>query len=114
MSAGPELARAVLGGLILKPGLLEVSDVGAGDFPAGRLRDTFSAISDQWEAERPEAIDGILLAQKLSGDGAAAFVSGLIDGNVRLDPEGFRRRLIELRRQSLRRRALAAMGAALR
>lgn len=114
--SGPEsdLARAVLGALILKPGLLEGSDIGAGDFPAGRLRDTFSAISAQWEAERPEKIDDLVLAQKIGGNGSAVFVAGLIDGRIKLDPEAFRRRLLELRRQALRRRALATAAAALR
>lgn len=113
--SGPEsdLARAILGALILKPGLLELSDIEADDFPAGRFRDTFSEISAQWEADRPEKIDDLVLAQKLGGNDSVAFVAGLIDGRIKLEPETFRRRILELRRQTLRRRALAATAAAL-
>lgn len=114
--SGPEsdLARIVLGALVLKPGLLEGSDIGVGDFPAGRLRETFSAISDQWEIERPEKIDEILLSQKIGGNGSAAFISSLIDGRIKLDSETFRRRVHELRRGALRRRALIDTAVALR
>lgn len=114
--SGPEsdLARVVLGALILKPGLLEPSDISADDFPSGRLRDTFSEISTQWEAERPEKIDDILLAQKIGGNEPCAFISSLIDSRIKLDPESFRQRVHELRRGALRRRALADTAAALR
>lgn len=114
--SGPEsdLARAVLGALILKPDILEGSDVSAGDFPAGRFRETFAGISEQWENGRPDKIDDLLLTQRIGGDGARAFIASLINGNIRLDPETFRRRLHELRRGALRRRALADTAAALR
>lgn len=110
--SGPEsdLARAVLGALILKPDILEGSDVSAGDFPAGRFRETFAGISEQWENGRPDKIDAVLLNQKISGEAPAAFISSLINGTVRLDPETFGRRLHELRRQSLRRRAIAEVS----
>lgn len=113
-SASSTLARLLLGGLILRPALLEGSDVASGDFPAGRLRETFAAIAAFWEDGRPTEIDPGLLALKIGGDGSASFIGSLLDGLARIEPAAFRDRLRELRRQTLRRRAIAETEAALR
>ncbi|HOY99895.1 MAG TPA: hypothetical protein PLL55_10900, partial [Candidatus Aminicenantes bacterium] len=109
MSRGLSLPGSILGALILKPELLELSDISGNDFPSGRLRETFSKIAELWEDGRPKSIDPILLSEKIKGDGAAAFVAGLIDGNIRLDFESFRGRIFELRRKALRIRALVEL-----
>jgi len=109
VSRGLSLPGSILGALILKPELLELSDISGNDFPSGRLRETFSKIAELWEDGRPKSIDPILLSEKIKGDGAAAFVAGLIDGNIRLDFESFRGRIFELRRKALRIRALVEL-----
>lgn len=114
MSGNNTLTGAILGALILKPDILENSDVNADDFPAGRLRDVFGLISEQWETTRPAEIDLVILAEKLTGDSPAAFVSSLIDGRTKTDSETFKRRVHELRRQRLQLRVIAATDKACR
>ena len=113
MSGNNTLTGAILGALILKPDILENSDVNADDFPAGRLRDVFGLISEHWETTRPAEIDLVILAEKLTGDSPAAFVSSLIDGRTKTDSETFKRRVHELRRQRIQRRVLADLKRAI-
>jgi hypothetical protein len=96
-----ELARAVLGALILAPSLLESEDLEAADFSAGRERETFVAISTIWEEDKPTEIPLPLLSEKLHGNGVAAFASSLLDGAIRPNPDNFRMMAEELRRQRL-------------
>jgi hypothetical protein len=115
MSGNSDLARAALGSLILRPAIIEGSGVSAEDFPSGRLRETFRGIAEQWENSRAEKIDERLLAYNIGGDGPFEFVSSLTIGFSKMDlePETFSRRLFELRRQSLRRLALAEVAQSL-
>jgi hypothetical protein len=98
-----DLSRVVLGSILMKPQLLESSDLGSSDFPPGRLRETFAAIAELWENDRSPEIDPIILSERL-GDGAASFVSELMSGMVRPDPEMFAIRVGELRRRKLSER----------
>lgn len=96
-----ELERTLLGSLILNPALLESCDLSATDFSAGQARACFSMITSIWEDRRPTEVDTILLADQLGGDGAASFISGCIDGNIKLEPAAFAERARELRRRRL-------------
>jgi len=100
------LSKAILGSLILSPSLLEVIDLSPADFPDDREIETFSAICEMWENRRPDEIDAVLLAEKLSGDGAAYFVSSLLTGAIRLSPEIFCDRVSELRKKRITARLL--------
>lgn len=96
-----EIERAVLGGLIFAPGLLETCDPRDTDFPEGMARTTFRAISEIWEEGRPAEIDPIILAERIGGDDAAGFVASLMDGNIKLAEPVFRGRVAELRKRAL-------------
>jgi hypothetical protein len=108
MSAG-ELERGVLGALLLRPELLGASDVTANDFPTGRLRETFAEISSIYEELRPSEIDPVILVGRLSGEGVATFVGGLMDKTIKLDEFTFRGRVAELRRRRLTSRILGTI-----
>jgi hypothetical protein len=101
------LERGLLGALLLQPGLLEDSDLRDSDFSAGRFRETFSAISDLWEADRPATIDPLVLADRVGGNDPVAFIAALTDGQVQLKPDIFHRRVTEIRKRALTARILA-------
>ncbi len=108
-----ELERAILGGLMLRPDLLEATDLRAEDFPPGRFRQTFEEINGLFEEQRPKEIDPVLLGERLGGNGSILFVSELLSGVIRTEPDAFRNRVNELRRAGLRRRALKELKATL-
>jgi len=95
------LARGILGALIFSPALLEACELRDVDFPAGRSRETFSAIAEKWEASRPAEIDPVILADRIGGNGAATFIGSLMDGNLKIDEPTFRGRVAELRKLAL-------------
>jgi len=95
------LARGILGALIFSPALLEACELRDVDFPAGRSRETFSAIAEMWEESRPAEIDPVILADRIGGNGAAIFIGSLMDGNLKLDEPTFRGRVAELRKLAL-------------
>lgn len=96
-----ELERAVLGALALNPSLMEGCLVRAYDFTPGRPRDTFNALNDIWEDERPNEIDPLLLAERIGGNGAAEYIGELFSGSIKLDRDVFCRRVTELRKKFL-------------
>jgi len=65
------------------------------------MRETFSALSEIWEDERPNEIDSLLLAQRIGGEGAIEYVSELFSGSIKLEPDIFCRRVTELRKRFL-------------
>ena len=95
------LARGILGALIFSPALLEACEMRDVDFPAGRSRETFSAIAALWEESRPAEIDPVILADRIGGNGAATFIGSLMDGNLKIDEPTFRGRVAELRKLAL-------------
>jgi len=101
--------RGLLGALILRPGLLEDSDLRDFDFPAGRLREVFSALATIWEESRPAEIDPVILAERIGGNGAGEFIGGLLDGGITLDPGTFRGRVSEARKRALTTRILGTI-----
>jgi hypothetical protein len=96
-----ELERAVLGALAIKPSLMEGCLVRAYDFTPGRPRETFNALSEIWESERPNEIDPLLLAERLGSNGATEYIAELFNGSIKLDPDVFCRRVSELRKRFL-------------
>jgi len=107
MTRTTEIERGVLGALTLQPALLEDSDLQDADFSPGRFRETFSAISDLWETDRPTTIDTVVLAERIGGSDPVTFITALVDGQIRIDPDAFRRRVTELRKGALTARILA-------
>ena len=67
----------ILGALVLRPALLEVSDLTANDFTPGRERDTFLAIAALYEDMKPAMIDPVLLWDTFGGNGSEAYVAEL-------------------------------------
>jgi len=102
-----DLARGILGGLMFSPGLLEDCDLRDVDFPAGRFRETFSAIAAMWKDSRPTEIDPVILAERIGDNGAVTFVASLFDGNIKVDEATFRGRIAELRKRALTSRVLS-------
>ena len=100
MTGGQEL----LGALILNPALLEAVDLTADDFPPGREREAFAAITQIHEDVRGERIDLVLLGEKLGGDGAATYVMDLVKGNYAGTPEKLRARVALYRMKTITRR----------
>ncbi|MDW7759005.1 MAG: AAA family ATPase [Acidobacteriota bacterium] len=97
-----DLELAVLGALVIQPTLIESCDLTDSDFPAGRLRSTFQAISELWEEGRPKEIDPLLLARRLGGkDGDSSFVSSLYSGQIKLDAGDFCRRVFDMRKHQI-------------
>ena len=99
------LSKAVLGSLVLKPSLIESSELLTADlFLSPRERRTFEIICEAYEDLHPAEVDAILLASKLGGGDAASFVGSLTDGLQSLSAEMFVERVIELKKKSLIRR----------
>lgn len=101
-----KLPSVILGALILAPRLLEMSDVSDYDLPVGRMREAFKNVVTIWEEQRPDEIDAVLLSERIGGDGAYSFVSSLLSGAIKLNPEAFQARVNELRRKALTVRIL--------
>lgn len=99
--------KLILGSLIMRPGLLESSDIGDGDFPDGLDSKIFRAITEEWENGRPGTIDINVLTAKIEGDGA--YIGGLLDGLVKLDDQTFCRYLREHRKRLAGRRLAQAL-----
>ncbi len=99
-------AQEILGALVLNASLLDCCDLMSADFPAGRERDCFEAISAIWEEVREPQIDQALLADKLGGDGAATYVSSLTAGNYAGSTESFRVRVKAFRKRAIEARLL--------
>jgi len=100
-----ELSRIILGSLRLRPSLLGLTDLLTHDlFSNPRERRTFEIIARIYEDGRPEEIDSVLLAERLGGDGATAFVSSLTDGLQHLSPETFGVYVVELKKKNICRR----------
>jgi hypothetical protein len=100
------ICRHLLGFLILSPHLLENTDLSANDFTPGRLRRVFEIIATTWENSRPESIDQILLAERLGGDAHVSFISSLLDGLPKAQPESFASYVRELKRRNISARIL--------
>jgi len=99
-----ETERAILFSLKEKPALLETADITAADFTAGRMREIFSLIAEDWETKRPEWIDLASLADRLGGENPAGYLADLFSGEVRVDVETLRRRVAELKCRRLSKR----------
>ena len=96
-----DLLREILGGLIMKPGLLESTDLSAADFPAGPLQEAFKEIAKTWSVAKPTEIDPVILSERLGGKDSQLFVASLITGSIRVEPSIFQGRVKEARRQAL-------------
>lgn len=113
--SGGELERGVLGALLSCPGLIGAADgsrqgpLRASDFRPGRLREAFLAISSIQEELKPSEIDPAILISRLGREGAASFVGELLNGSIRLEPEVFFSRVVEMRRAKLRQQALSVL-----
>lgn len=101
-----ELPRQILGWLIMAPRLIELEDLSANDFPAGRYRQAFGIVSTIWENDHPEEIPLAVLSERLGGDGAAAFCGALLDGLQEPTAENFAAVVREMKRKSLEARIL--------
>jgi len=100
-----ELEKTILGALIFDPSLIEISPLTDEDFAEGLQRKTFQAITEIWELERPEKeIDIVILAEKIKDDGSFLFLSQLMSGAVRLEPEYFLSRARELKKKNLNKK----------
>jgi hypothetical protein len=102
-----EIERAILGGLIFAPSLLEACDLKDGDFSSGMFRQTYSTIASMWEETRPAEIDPAILIDRIGGNGAGTFIASLMDGMIRLEEPVFRGRVAQLRKGALTARVLA-------
>jgi len=103
-----ELERSILTALILMPEHLNNSDLRESEFPTGQLRETFSALVRLREEGQP--IDAVLLAERIGGNGASAFVGSLLDGSIRISRDAFLGRVAELRKRSLTARILSKIS----
>jgi hypothetical protein len=109
--SGQELERAILGALMLKPSLLNESSIRDVDFPSGQVREVFCGISEIWENAKPEEIDPVILAARIPSNHSATFIGSILDGSIRLDPETFRARLEELRKNAIAARIFKKISA---
>ena len=100
------LENEILGSIILKTDLIETTNLKTTDFLNRNARDTFAAIANIWETERPPEIDPTLLMSRLSdaGDGMGTYIGSLYDGNLTYKPEVFRAKTFELRKLLLQER----------
>ena len=96
-------AKAILGTLIMSPGLLTCSEDLVEDIFTGRDKLVFSTISRLWEDGQPETIPLPLLVDKLDGKVPAAYVSSLLDGVNSVQPDGFVSLVKELARHKIAR-----------
>jgi len=90
------IARTILGHLIMCPGLLTASDDLVEDIFTGRDKIIFSAISKLWEDGQPDTIQLPILLDKLGEKVTATYVSSLLDGLVSIQPDGFKGLVSEL------------------
>ena len=113
---GRRLERAVLGPIMLRPALLAAVDLSADEFPAGLMRKAFEAMSSIYEDLKPAEIDPEILLSRLgsNGNGTAAFVGSLMNELVRVEPELFKARVLEMRRRRIRLRILGDIEKALK
>jgi hypothetical protein len=103
-----DLERSVLTALILLPSYLDDSGLREADFPAGQCRNVFSALVRLREEGQP--IDAVLLAERIGGNGAGAFIGGLLDGSIRISRDAFLGRVVELKKRSLTARILSKIS----
>jgi len=97
-----ELEKTILGALIFNPSLIETCPLIDGDFSEGIQRKTFQVISEIWEFERPgKELDPVILAEKIKEEGAFTFISSLMSGAIKLEPEIFLLRTKELKKKRL-------------
>ncbi len=101
-----ELNLSILASLHFSPVLIESFDLRSSDFEPGKERAVFSAISAMWEDSRPAEIDPVLLVEKLGPD-FTSFISSLMDGRVRISPEIFKARCLELKRHGVSKKIVA-------
>ena len=106
-----DIEKVVLGSLLTAPQYLETPELDESLF-TGREKEAFRIINQIWEDKRPAEIDPALLAERLGGEGAAAFVGSLLAGLYRLSPELFRDRVLELRKKKIGRRIAARLDEA--
>ena len=105
MNSPLDLEHNVLGSLILKPRMLETSDLHAGEFSGARERQVFEIITKQWEVDRPDEIPLEGLKTLLGGNGAGEYVGRLVDARVPKPTAATFQSLIRaLRRQNINRR----------
>jgi len=102
------LPRQILGWLIMAPRLIGSCNLSVDDFPTGRHRQVFEIVSDLWENARPEEIPLVVLAERLGGDGPAAFIGNLLDGIQKPTPENFATVVREMRRRGLSEKIVTA------
>jgi len=96
-----ELSREILGCLLLRPVLLETTNLSEADFPIGRFRQVFNEIFRIWTESKPLGIDPVILAERIGGMDAHSFVGSLMTGSLREEPSVFNARVKEARRQAL-------------
>jgi len=103
MITGQELELAVLGTLIFFPNFLELDELKATDFSSPQNRCTFEIIAGLWEDSRCSEVSAAILAERLGGNGASAFVGGLMNADRRYTQPQFLQASRELRRLRKRR-----------
>ena len=96
-------ARAILGSLILSPGLLTASEELCDSLFTGRDKVIFSMIEKIWDENQPEHIELPLLADRLDGKVSAVYISSLLDGVCAIQPAGFVNLVNELARKVVAR-----------
>jgi hypothetical protein len=101
-----DLERVLLGTLMMQPHFFEAVELTESLFSTPQLKKIFKLESEIWEIERPTEIDCHILASRLGGNGAAAFVSSLLPGLQRISLESFQSQLGELKRIRIRARLL--------
>jgi hypothetical protein len=93
------IEKQIIGQIIMKPDFLQSVD-GLESLFSGRELEVFQIISQIWEEHHPSGTIPItLIAEKLRGDGAAAYASSLLDGLIPCDEEGFNLIAMELKKK---------------
>jgi hypothetical protein len=96
-------AKAILGALIMSPGLMTASEELCVDIFVGRDKLVFQAIDKLWEETQPEIIELPILVDRLGDKVSATYVSSLLDGLNGVQPDGFVSLVNELARKKLAR-----------
>jgi hypothetical protein len=98
---GDNIARNLLGQLIMSPALISASDDLCDDLFTGRDKLVFQAISKLWNESQPESIALPVLVDRIGDKVPASYVSSLLDGITSAQPDGFTQLVRELAKVKL-------------
>lgn len=101
-----ELARQILGWLVMVPAMIESSNLSAKDFPSGRYRQAFKVLTAIWESDRLEQIPLSMIVDRIGGDNPADFVGSFLDRFEKPTVEAFAAAVREMKRKTITARIL--------